>query len=556
MENFFFEYLIDQIKKKNFKDVVIKTKESFDQYKEFPQFWNLRGVALNHLGYNSESIDCFLKSYELNKNFPGPLHNISLIFFNNKNYEKAIEFCNRCLEIQNNYMPALIGLMNSYLGSEQFNKCIEITNNLIRDYSDKIDLAFIYNVRGCCYESLQDTQTALENYNFSLEINPNYIPAKLNVANYHSITGNIELAQKLYKKLLDDNPELVEAHRRLTIITKYKTENDVHIKQMEKVFNENRNNDKITEELGFALSKSKEDVKNYKEAHYYFSISNEIRDKKTNYNSKFQEEEFDCITKIFSKLEKDNFKRKTNIADNVVFILGMPRSGTTLVEQIISSHPEVQGLEEIDFLSRSLTYCVPHKSLDEFYKKITENPEETFNCIEKKYFDKVLNVKKTNFSYHTDKMPVNYKLIGFIKHSIGTAKVIHCEREPRDVFLSILKNYFGKLQMSYAYAPQKLVHTLNLYIEYMHFWKKIYGNWIYDLKYHELVENSETEIKKILQFCNLSFSQKCIAFEKNKKSVSTASSYQVRQPIYQTSNQAWKNYDPYLSEYFNKLKSY
>ena len=556
MQNFFFEYLIDQIKKKNFKDVVVKTKESADQYKQFHQFWNLRGIALDGLGYSNESIDCFLKSYELNKKYPGPLHNISRIFFKKKNYLKSIEFCNRCLEIQDNYMPALIGLMNSYFPSEQFDKCIEITNTLINNFSDKIDLSYVYNIKGCCYESLQNIDSALENYNFSLKINPNYVPAKLNVANYQSITGNIDLAQTLYKELLNDNQELADAHRRLTIITKYKIENDPHIKQMEKVYNENRNNEDIIEELGFALSKSKEDLKNYEEAYYYFSTSNAIRDKKTNYNSNFQEEEFDCITKIFTKLEKDNFKRKLNIENNVVFILGMPRSGTTLVEQIISSHPEVQGLEEIDFLSRSLNYCVPHKSLDEFYKKITENPEEIFNCIEKKYFEKVSNIKNSTFAFHTDKMPVNYKLIGFIKQSIGSAKVIHCAREPRDVFLSILKNYFGKLQMAYANDPSKLVHTLNLYIKYMQFWKKTYGNWIYDLKYHELVGNTETEIKNILNFCNLSFSQECMTFENNKKSVSTASSYQVRQPIYTTSNQAWKNYEPYLSEYFNKLKSY
>ena len=158
--------------------------------------------------------------------------------------------------------------------------------------------------------------------------------------------------KKKYQDLLKENPNLADVHRRLTIITKYKEESDPHIKQMEDVFAANEKDEAKIEELGFAISKSKEDVKNYKDAFKYFSISNAIRDKKTNYNLNFQEEELTCISKIFTNLEKEKFKSITASDNNAIFILGMPRSGTTLLEQIISSHPNVQGLEEIDFLSR------------------------------------------------------------------------------------------------------------------------------------------------------------------------------------------------------------
>ena len=90
----------------------------------------------------------------------------------------------------------------------------------------------------------------------------------------------------------------------------------------------------------------------------------------------------------------------------------------------------------------------------------------------------------------------------------------------------------------------------------MKFWKKLYGNWIYDLEYEKLVANPEAEIKKLLEFCNLSFSESCLNFQKNKKSVSTASTFQVRQPIYQSSSNAWKNYENFLSDDFKKIKFY
>ena len=154
------------------------------------------------------------------------------------------------------------------------------------------------------------------------------------------------------------------------MITKYKDPKDPHIIQMEKIFNELKDNDEKIEELGYALSKSKEDVKNFKEAFHYMSISNAIRDKKTNYNFQFQEDEHDVKKKIFTEIQK---KRTNNtLNDNhPIFILGMPRSGTTLIEQILSSHPKVQGFEEIDYLSKSMNQCTPHSSLSEFYEKIT-----------------------------------------------------------------------------------------------------------------------------------------------------------------------------------------
>ena len=555
MHDHFFSYLIEHLKKNNFKEVALKTKKNHEKYGHIAQFWNLRGIALDNLGLSNESLKCFFKCHELDSNNPGPLHNISKIYFKNKNYQKSIEFSNKALQLKKDYLPAWLNLMNSHLMLEQYQKCIDIADRLLENFSQQVDLAYIHNLKGSCYECLQENNIALENYNIAIKHNANFVPALLNIANYYSNLGEIDIAKKKYLSLIESNPALADVHRRLSIITKYKDENDPHIQQMQEIFEQHKNDHNKVEELGYALSKGKEDVKNYKDAHHYFSISNSIRDKKTNYNFKFQEEEFAVITKIFEtiKKQKDSGLIKEN---NAIFILGMPRSGTTLIEQIISSHPQVQGLEEIDYLSKSMNLCVEHKSLDEFYQKIIENSDNIFDCIHKKYFERINLKKNSNFSHHTDKMPVNYKLIGFIKNAIPNAKIIHCVRDPRDVFVSILKNYFGKLQMSYAYNSKKLTHALNLYVDYMTFWKKLYGDWIYDLKYENLVVNSEQEITKLLQFCNLSFDKSCLDFQNNKKSVSTASTFQVRQPIYKSSSAAWKNYENFLADDFKNLKFY
>jgi len=110
--------------------------------------------------------------------------------------------------------------------------------------------------------------------------------------------------------------------------------------------------------------------------------------------------------------------------------------------------------------------------------------------------------------------------------------------------------------MSYAYSPRKLVHYQNLYVKYMRMWKNYYGDWIYDVNYEDLVERPDCEIKKLLNFCDLDFHKDCIDFQKNKKSVSTASSFQVRQPIYKSSSSAWKNYEIFFKDYFDQLEIY
>ena len=555
MKDFFFQYLIEHIEKKNFKEVVIKTKQNLDKYSHIPQFWNLRGIALENLGYSSESIKCFLKCFDLDKKNFAALDNIAKVFFDKKNFLKSIEFSLQSLEVKTNNLNALINLMNAYFSLEMYNECIKIIEKILNNHSSNVNLSLIYNFKGCCYESLQEIDLAIKNYNLAIEENSKFVPAMLNLANCYSTLGKMDVAKIQYQKLLNEKPDMSDVHRRLSIITKYKEDDDPHIRQMEKIFSQFINDEEKIEELGYALSKSKEDVKNFKEAFHYMSISNAIRDKKTNYNFQFQEEEYECLKNIFNNQKNDLTKYIKTIPDNAIFILGMPRSGTTLVEQIISSHPKVQGLEEIDYLSKSLSECVPHKSLEEFYNKIINN-SDIFKCIESKYFEKINNKKNSLYLLHTDKMPVNYKLIGFIKHAMPYAKIIHCVRDPKDIFVSIFKNYFGKLQMSYAYNSAKLIHTLNLYVDYMHFWKKIYGDWIYDLKYENLVSNTDSEIKKLLTFCDLSFSPECLNFENNQKSVSTASSFQVRQPIYKTSNNAWKNYEPYLKDEFKKLKIY
>ena len=153
----------------------------------------------------------------------------------------------------------------------------------------------------------------------------------------------------------------------------------------------------------------------------------------------------------------------------------------------------------------------------------------------------------------TDKLPLNFKWIGLIKLLLPNSKIIHCTRNPRDVCLSIFKNYFVNPNLKYAYNLEEISNYFFFYRNLMSHWKSALPGFIYEIKYEKIVQNPKFEIKKILKYLNLSWNKKCLEFYKEKRSVKTASDTQVRKKIYKSSINSWKNFEPYMKDFFNNL---
>jgi hypothetical protein len=230
----------------------------------------------------------------------------------------------------------------------------------------------------------------------------------------------------------------------------------------------------------------------------------------------------------------------------------MPRSGTSLVEQIISSHPDVFGGGELSYLANSINKHFNYVDPLVFFGSVRNEKGSNFYKIGQDYIELVNNFSQDK-KYFTDKMPVNFRLIGFIKIALPDAKVIHCQRIAQDTCLSIFKNYFGKDVMPWAYNQQELNLYYKNYRKLMDYWNKILPNFIYNVSYENLTNNQEEESKKLIKYCGLDWHESCLNFYKNKRSVSTASANQVRQNIYTSSINTWKNYEGHLIELFNGL---
>ncbi len=512
-----------------------------------------------------------------------------------KNFNKVINGGQSILKkIPNNdYLLNLIGM--AYQGRSMHNRAINYFEEALKHNPGNIAAM---NNHANSLKAVGKFEKSKEIYEKILKINPKYINAYNNYANLKTLYNDYDGAIDLYKKainLLDENKDtpashslglkfalaaayqsynkvedakkLIEeiisidsshtgAHKLKSSILKYSSENKDtihHLTQMEKLNQPDKLDNEKKIDLFFSLGKAHDDLKNYDKAFHYLNEANLLRFKKFGSNLEKEKKLFKNIIKTFENLDLE--KTNKNIPQKkIIFICGMPRSGTTLTEQIIASHKEVYGAGELVYLQQILKKNF-YTDLKFNKSKIIENQNYSKNIIASEYLEH-FNIYNIEEKIITDKAPQNFRWLGFIKLFFPNSKIIHCYRNSKDNCLSLFKNSFASSMMDWANNPKDIASYYNLYSELMIFWKSKISNFILDVEYESLVNNKDNEIKKILKFCDLEWDDNCLNPDKNSKTpIKTVSVSQARQPIYKTSLNSNLNFDNYLSEMFSILKN-
>ena len=266
--------------------------------------------------------------------------------------------------------------------------------------------------------------------------------------------------------------------------------------------------------LYFSLGKAYEDFNDFDTSFKYIKLGNKSKKGFIKYDLSNDRQTFNNLKEFFTDYKfEDNLKNK-----KVIFIVGLPRSGTSLVEQIISSHSKIYGCGELDYMTKIIK--------ENFYtgdifdnNKLQNLDKEEKNKIAKYYIDFLEKFEPSSFIY-TDKLPLNFIWIGIIKILLPNSKIVHCIRNPKDNILSLYKNDFDS-HLNFTYDFDDLIEFYKEYLDLMKLWKKQLNDEIFDIKYEDIIENPETEIKRLLKFCDVEFEENCLKFYKNKRPIKT-----------------------------------
>jgi len=490
--------VINLFNAKRFNEVINKGLVLIRKFPNQAIFYNITSLAYNAVGNSIEAKKLLNKILEKEPKNISVLNNLGLASFGCGDDDKAEEYYNSALNLNPNFVDALVNLGN-----------LKTTHN--------------------------KSEEAKELFIKAIKINNKIIPAQTSLAGYYEQSGNFEEAKKIYKEILKIDPNYTIADKSLSLIHKYKLGDD-HIKMMEDKLSNKIDKDG-TRRLSFALGKVYEDIGDYKKSFKFYEAGNKLYKKNISYNIK---DEINNFVKIKNFFINKNINSLDDYGQKMIFILGMPRSGTTLTEQILSSHKNVFGAGELNYLKEAIEKKIFNKDDDLGLNTESLKPEILKEI--KNYYLKKISIFKNKKEYLIDKAPLNFKWIGFIRTIFPDSKIIHCTRNPMDICWSNYKNTFASESMNYCYDFKDLANFYKGYEDLMKFWLKSSDGKIFDMSYENLVISKEVETRKLLKFCELNWDENCLDFHKNKKSVATASLAQVRQPIYSSSVERWRNY--------------
>ena len=409
----------------------------------------------------------------------------------------------------------------------------------------KPDFASAYNSLGNTLKDLNKLEEAELSYRKAIELNPTYAEAYHGLGNRLLEVGKFEEAELSYKKAIKLKPNYAKTYRTLAYIKNFNNENDLFIK-MQNLYHDKNLNDEDRCQLSFALGKVYEDLNQFDKSFKLYTEGNALKKKLLNYDAYQDTKIFDQLKKAYPEIKKNSLRiSNESYKPKIIFILGMPRSGTSLVEQIISTHSEVLGTGELKYANMFG---------DNIARGISPIDSEILENFRKNYLKKVQALSDGTLVI-TDKAPLNFKYIGLICSTIPGVKIINVERNVEATCWSCYKQYFSKNSLGFTYNFDDLINFYKLYQNIISFWKKEYGEQIYSLCYERLTVNQEDETKKIFQFLGLKWEIECLSPQNNKRNVSTASVIQVRQKIYQNSSQEWKKFEPFLNGVFNQLNN-
>ena len=599
----------------NFKQAEQYLSAATNQEKKLPHTWLYLGISQNQLGKNKEAIQSYQNVLKINPSSIDALCHLALTYLNSGLVDTALKTAKKALKIDKNSSSThnILGLC--YRGNKiekavyHFEQSIKYQPDLYDGYHNLIDTYIMYKMYdkaisalkktiehfttnplpcvtlGKIYEQQNLIDKALSHYHNACERHPGNITLQTSLARClvakQLFEDSISILNKLYTQF-SNHPEVIQELSNYYIIMKdyaraYDLTHDFisrnrstntppgilmsyaiackqtghttqGIESLESALNI-AHGPYIKESVHFSLADLYDKSKLYDNAFKNYNAANNIRNEPS--DIKYYCQVIDDIIHHFDKKTISELPHSSQNSSKPVFIVGMPRSGTSLVEQILSSHPEVYGAGEITTLWSIGNDISGAMNLSDYCENLLKVTESDINMHALHYLNEI---KKLSAGYAkcTDKLPHNFIHIGLIELLFPNAKIVHCRRHPFDTCLSI---YFKNFNDNHKYARNlmELGRFYKSYIDLMNHWEKTSSLSIYNIDYEALVRKPETYIRQLVNHTGLEWDDACLSHHQSDRLVMTPSHDQATKPIYQDAVYRWKNYRKHLAPLIETL---
>lgn len=464
-------------------------------------------------------------------------------------YEEAEILLKRAVEKAPDYSHAWHDLFKVQQDQDKYEESIETANMLIKlEPTSPRPVTLL----AAAYASSGDHQKAINLYDQALELAPNHVSAMCGKGNSCRTFGRSEDAIAAFRKSIETNPYHAEPYWSLANLKTFKFEQE-EVDSMIALVGDERISEEGNVQLNNALGHEFHNRKEYDRAFEYLDQCNSLRRSQEYYDPVENEELVNMMISTFTPEFIAENADKGDPDDAPILIVGLPRSGSTLLEQILSSHSKVEGTFELRDLAQT-TRAVPEfraKGI-RYPNNLTEIDQSRFKELGARYINKTQRYR-SDLPYFTDKSPNNFMHIGFLHLILPNAKVINARRHPLDSCFGSFKQLFASGQ-PFTYDMIELGEYYLQYQRVMDHWHEVMPGKVLDVQYEDVVADTENQIRRILDHCGLDFEESCVNFHQSDRAVKTASSEQVRQPIYASSVATWRHYEEHLGDLIEVLE--